>query len=274
MNKTVRYVIYAMVITLCIASLFIGIATEALKKTNVAPDTNIVAENDIDPILTKNKDAFKDLFTNRFWGTDYTGEVNKADETKDIVYTAITAKQAEGKYSIDINIPIININSEVVNGFNAKTSEIFVAKANDVIQNSKVTTFYSVTYTAYINNDILSVAIMCTLKEGTAPQRVMVQTYNYDLANDKEILIDDILNNRGLDTTVVNKKIKTLISQAAADAESMQDSGYDIYKRNIDSNIYKITNVKTFIQGPNGELFVVYAYGNTEVTSEMDVIEI
>ena len=60
MNKTIRYVIYAMVITLCVASLFIGIATEALKKPNIVQDTNVVAENQIDPILTKNKDAFRD----------------------------------------------------------------------------------------------------------------------------------------------------------------------------------------------------------------------
>ena len=274
MNKTIRYVIYAMVITLCVASLFIGIATEALKKPNIVQDTNVVAENQIDPILTKNKDAFKDLFTNRFWGTDYAGQVQKVDESKDLVYTAITAKQSEGKYSIDIDIPIININSEVVNGFNAKTSELFVNKANEVIQNSKVTTVYNVTYTSYINNDVLSVAIMCTLKEGSNPQRLMVQTYNYNIKTDTEVTIMDVVEARGLDTSVVNKKIKTLISQAAADAESMQDSGYDVYKRDTSSIIYKVANVKTFIQGPNGELFIVYAYGNTETTSEMDVIEI
>ena len=52
----------------------------------------------------------------------------------------------------------------------------------------------------------------------------------------------------------------------------MIESGYEVYQRNMQSDEYDVTNVKTFFQGPNGELYIVYAYGNTKDTSEMDVI--
>ena len=84
----------------------------------------------------------------------------------------------------------------------------------------------------------------------------------------------EILENRGLDANAVNKKIKTEIQQATKDAQSLSQSGYNVYQRNPDDDIYDIDNSNTFIQGPNGELYIIYAYGNSNYTSEMDVIQI
>ena len=54
----------------------------------------------------------------------------------------------------------------------------------------------------------------------------------------------------------------------------MQSTGYNVYERDLDSDIYDVTEVNNFIQGPNGELYIIYAYGNQAFTSEMDIIEI
>ena len=54
----------------------------------------------------------------------------------------------------------------------------------------------------------------------------------------------------------------------------MAESGYQVYKRILDNEIYKIQNIKNFIQGPNGELYIIFAYGNNNYTSEMDIVEI
>ena len=154
------------------------------------------------------------------------------------------------------------------------TQTIFVNKIDDIIKNSKVYTVCNITYTSYINNDILSLAIMATLKEGDNAQRVIVQAYNYDLATGKDVTISDILTIRGLDTSVVNKKINSVVKKAASDASSVSASGYNIYQRDTASDIYDVTKVDNFMQGPNGELYIIYAYGNTSFTSEMDIIEI
>lgn len=135
-------------------------------------------------------------------------------------------------------------------------------------------TVCNVTFTGYVNNNILSVAMLITLKEGNNPQRTMVQTYNYNLQTGQDVKITDILQNRGLDANAVNKKIKTEIKQAASQAESVSQSGYSVYQRDSESEIYNVVNSNTFIQGPNGELYIIYAYGNSNYTSEMDVIQI
>ena len=133
---------------------------------------------------------------------------------------------------------------------------------------------YDVTYTSYLNNDILSVAVMALIKQGSSAQRTVVRTYNYNIATGEDVTINDILNLRGLEKTAVNKKINDTVEKAAKDAQAVTSTGYELYERDLDSEIYDITNVITFIQGPNGELYIIYAYGNNAFTSEMDVIQI
>ena len=103
----------------------------------------------------------------------------------------------------------------------------------------------------------------------------MVKTYNYNLTTNKEVTISEILDNRGIDSTVVNKKINSTVQEAKEQEEAMIDSGYnEIYQRDLQSDIYNVTNVQTFIQGPKGELYIIYDYGNSENTSEMDIVKI
>ena len=115
---------------------------------------------------------------------------------------------------------------------------------------------------------------MASIKEGDSAQRLIVQTYNYNLKEDKEVTIDDIIEARGLDASNVNKKIKSIVNKAAEDAKGMQSTGYNVYERNLNSDMYDISTVDNFIQGPNGELYIIYAYGNEAYTSEMDIIQI
>ncbi len=278
MNKTVRYTLYALISSICIIAIIVGVYSQFFKRVseNKIGDTNLPSGNNTNDVQAEIKDAFKDLFTNKFWGADYPDtNIKKIDSTKSLVYDAITGNyDKEGKYKITLDIPLINIDNEIVSNYNKKTQEIFVNKVNDIMQKATVYTICDMTFTSYINNDILSVAIMASLKEGDSAQRIIVQSYNYDLKNNKEITIKDILSTRALDSNAVNKKISTIVKKAAKDAESLSQSGYEIYQRDLNSDMYDISNVTNFIQGPNGELYIIYAYGNESFTSEMDVIEI
>ena len=91
---------------------------------------------------------------------------------------------------------------------------------------------------------------------------------------DSDVAITDILNARGLDSNAVNKKIKLVVQEAADEARSVQSTGYNIYERDLSNSMYDVKNVTNFIQGPSGELYIIYAYGNVAFTSEMDIIEI
>ena len=281
MNKTVRNVIYVLIIVVCVVSIFIGVYAQFFKKaTENDIEYHIPGENETTNVITQAevKDAFKDLFTNEFFSFDYDEtELKKIDDSKPIVYSGIDGfeKEEEGKYDIKATIPVINISSEVADKYNTTTTNIFVNKLNSVMtEENTIYTICDVNYTAYINNDILSVAIMASMKEGDSAQRLIVQTYNYNLKLNKDVTINDILEARGLDSSNVTKKIKSIVNKAAADAKGMQSTGYNVYERDIDSDMYDVSSVNNFIQGPNGELYIIYAYGNQAFTSEMDIIEI
>ena len=278
MNRTIRFIIYAVITAICILAIFVGVYAVVFKnqtRGNVSEE-NMVAETDDEN--TKTKDSFKDLFANQFLATNYRQtNVEKIEQDKDLVYEVITYNETkENQYELDLHIPFININNELINSYNDNTQNIFVQKANDIIMGNEQEqyTVYDVYFTSYVNNDILSVAIMANLKQGNSAQRTMIQTYNYNIATGQEVTINDILDARGLDKSVVNKEIKEVVEKAATTASSVASTGYEVYQRDLKSDIYKVTNVETFIQGPNGELYIIYAYGNNAYTSEMDVIQI
>lgn len=278
MNKTVRYVVYAIIAVVCILAIFAGVYVVVFKNqtvgnvTNGQNDTNTSVE---DPQFQV-KNNFKELFQNYFVASNYKAtNIKKVEEEKDLVYEGITYKETENG-NLDLHVPLINIQSEIVNKYNEITQSIFVDKANEILQDKETMkdTIYSVSYTSYINNDILSVAIMANLKQGNKAQKTMLQTYNYNLLTGEEVTINDIIKLRGLDVNVINKKIADEVKRANDDALGISSSGYEVYKRDLTSDMYKVENVSIFIQGPNGELYIVYPYGNIEYTTEMDVIQI
>lgn len=276
MNKTARYAIYTLIIVICIVAIGIGVYGQFFMKDKAEGEDGSLKNENGNLITGQDvKQSFLDLFTNEFYSNyDGTG-VEKKEENKDFIYTAFGIEETvEGKYSVNVKIPIVNINTEIANKYNETTQKIFVDKINSVLTNVDEYTIYNLDYIAYTNENILSLAIMGTIKEGDSPQRIIVQTYNYDLETGKDVTVKEILNRREIDETVVQKKISQTIKKASEDAAKMAESGYSVYQRDISNEMYKIENVKSFIQGPNGELYIVFPYGNNNFTSEMDVVEI
>lgn len=278
MNKTVRYVLYVVIIIICVISIGIGVYDQFFKKEKIGDvyvnevnntgSQNLITEQDV-------KQSFLDLFTNELYSSYDETKISKIDSTKDIVYTAyLRTETVEGKYSIDLCIPLINIQGDLVNEYNNMTQTIFVDKINSIMLSSSAYTIYNLDYIAYVNNSILSVAIKATIKEGENPQRVIIQTYNYDLETGANVELQNIIENREIEKNVVESKIQNAIKKSSEDAEKMAESGYTVYMRNLNDEIYKLENIKTFMQGPNGELYIIFAYGNNNYTSEMDIIEI
>lgn len=278
MNKTVRYMLYAIITVVCILAIFAGVYVVVFKKQTVGNVTNGQNEsnNSVEDPQFQVKNNFKELFQNYFVASNYKAtNVKKIDENKELVYEGITYKETQNG-NLDLHIPLINIKSEIVDKYNETTQSIFVNQANEIIKDKTAMkdTIYSVSYTSYINNDILSVAIMANLKQGNKAQKTMLQTYNYNLLTGEDVKINDIIEARGLDVNVINKKIADEVKKANDDALGISSSGYEVYKRDLESDIYKVENVAIFMQGPTGELYIIYPYGNIEYTSEMDVIQI
>ena len=139
------------------------------------------------------------------------------------------------------------------------------SKSKDVV--------YTVDYIAYVNeNHILSIAIRSILKEGNNAQRTIIQTYNYDFKNSKEITLSEILQSKGLNEKEVENKVANKIKQEQSKVEELEKLGYPIFNRNYKDDMYKVENTTEFFIGQDNFLYLIYAYGNNNYTSELDLV--
>lgn len=255
-NKKTIITISIIVLVLVVTSIILTVVLRHRKKE----DTQGTKIN-----LEELENNFNTMFTN----TTYP----ETDENKQKVYSKYNIETAEtGKYKINTNIPIIEIESEVVEEIN---NDIFTSFVNPIVQildKDGAYILYNADYVSYLNNNVLSVVIKCTLKEGTNPQRVIIKTYNYDMENDKILDLKDILNLKNLNQEEVQNKIFNKINNEIQKISAIKDSGYNIYKRNIDNKIYKLENTNEFFLGENNVLYIVYSYGNSDYTSEIDLV--
>lgn len=272
-----RKTMYVAIIIVCILSIIAAvydqISLNSGKKNNKDKQNNTQIEQKSQEDLKK---EFNNIFNNSINLNGYdTSIIKKFDNNKDIVYTAYDIEEIkEDKYDVDIHLPVVNINTSVANSFNEITQKTFANKTTEVLNNSQVYTIYSIEYTGYINGDILSIIIKSTLKEGTSAQRVIVQTYNYNLKTEKEATIYDAITQRGVTANEVSKKVTSEITNAIKEANRIQLSGYETYTRDANSDMYQTDNIETFFIGNKGKLYIIFAYGNNHFTSEMDIIEI
>ena len=89
---------------------------------------------------------------------------------------------------------------------------------------------------------------------------------------EKRAEIGKILSNKGLTTDEVQKKIKDIVNEAANAANILEQSGYSVFKRNLEDAMYNMNNLSTYMLGPSNELYIIFAYGNKNFTSEMDIV--
>ncbi len=282
-----RNLLYIAITIICIIAIIVGVyyqiflsnpSDENIDNNQINNNTND-GNNEVD--LEKVKEEFNSLFNNTFDSQGYdTSSIEKyiGLEEKDVVYTTQTVVEENEKYSLNINLPVFNVKSEVGEEFNVTTQSIFANKAGDIINNSTIYTIYNIEYAAYLNENILSLVIKATLKEGNHPQRVIVQTYNYNIETKQKVTLNEILEARGIDKEEVNQKIEKQVTEASRQAEAISEAlaqtGQTIYKRDINNAMYVTDNVSHFFVGSEGQIYIVYPYGNSNYTSEIDIIKI
>ena len=271
-------IMYILIIVFCIFAIIAGVYAQLTEGDDEVDLANREQQNTIASEKTQDelKSEFEFLFTNtlNLGNYDTTG-IGKINEEQDIVYEAITLEEVKDKYELDLHIPVINVRSELSNKLNTLTQTIFINKANEIIQDTESTikTIYSVDYVAFVNSNILSLVIRSTLKEGDSAQRIIVQTYNYNLSTNQEASLVELLTLKRLNRGEVNNKILEVVTAADEADKALEAMGYNqVYIRDLASDIYTVDNAGAYFLGPNGELYIVYAYGNGEFTSKMDIV--
>lgn len=270
-------IMYILIILFCIFAIVAGVwaqITEGDDEVDIAnrEQQNTIEEKTQDEL----KSEFALLFTNTLnLGSFDTTGIAKINAEQNIVYEAINLEENNDRYEMNLHIPVINVRSELSNQLNQTTQTIFINKANEIIQDtdSTIKTIYSIDYVAFVNSDILSLVIRSTLKEGDSAQRIIVQTYNYNLTTNQEATLVDLLTLKRLNRGEVNNKILEVVTAADEADKALEAMGYNqVYIRDLASDIYTVDNAGAYFLGPNQELYIVYAYGNGEFTSKMDIV--
>lgn len=270
-NKRLK-IFYIGIISICVIAIILAIVVQIVKTNDASAVSKL-------PQLTENqknqhKDEFEKIFQNKVnYLENNSYKISKLSSDKEIVYIGYQNNESKlNDYDLKVNIPYININNDTIEGFNTQIKDIFEKKAKSIINTQNNNVIYTVDYSAYISNNVLSLVVRSTLKEGTNPQRDIIQTYNYDLTNQKEYTIDDMLNAKGITKKEANQKIKEEIKQQQEKAEELEKLGYTTYKRDYTSDIYNINNATEYLMGEDNALYIIYAYGNENNTNEMDVV--
>ena len=266
-----RIIMYAIILLICVIAVIVVVGVQILGNDVV---DNMFGINKITK-RTEEEEAnlkanFENIFDNQI---EDKGEykIQKIKQDEDLVYTNYTKEEKNEKHEIDVNLPYININNEETDNFNKEIENTFKGKAEEILKDSNQNIIYIVKYKAYVENNILSLVIYSDLKQNTSAQRVIVQTFNFDLKENKKLTLEDIINSFDLKKADVQNKINTDIQKEQKKSEDLIKLGYNIFSRDINSDIYKVENASEYFVY-NNNIYIIFAYGNNKMTSEKDIV--
>ena len=221
-----------------------------------------IARQEVEAIINA-EENFKNLFLN----LEYSENENEA-----ITLSYNMEKTEEGKYEVDANVPLVNIETDTAKAINDEINNTFGKKLLEVVKASTAYTKYSVDYIAYTNNNVISLIIKATLKEGNHAQRIMVKTYNYDLVENKLVTLAEYMEKNSIDKSAVQNQIINYIREKSESTDTALAEQYNLYIRDVRSEEYLIENVENYYIGQDGKLYIVFAYGNNNETETVDII--
>lgn len=274
--KKKQLILYIVIMIVCIVSIIIAFYVQFYTRIDIgkmiglSSDVSIGNKTEEEEEILKSE--FNNIFNNNIGNDDGRNNSKKKKEEKQLVYTEYEKKETKlNSYDLEVHIPDINIQGEIIDKYNKEIHDIFVQMTEKVLKSQNNNVIYTVEYVANVEDDILSLMIKSNLKEGSKAQKVIIQTYNYDLRNNKEISLEEVLKIKQISTEEVQAKIKEEISIEQKKAQDLKSLGYNIYSRDVNSDIYNIEKTTEFYLTKDA-IYIIYAYGNQTNTSEMDLI--
>ncbi len=216
------------------------------------------------------KNNFQEIFTD---------SINKETTAKlefnydELLYLKYDIEEEKlGKYNITAKIPGFRENTETLKKINQEIYDVFAREILKIAADSSTNSTFNLDYAGYVNNNIISLAIMCKYKKGANAQRRIVQTYNYDIENDRLLTIEDLIQYKNLEKKDVQEKINKTIKDENSKSKTIIEQGFNVYVRDEASEVYEVENTPNFFLGKNNYLYLVYAYGNNNYTDVIDLV--
>jgi hypothetical protein len=223
-------------------------------------------------LLQKN---FDQLFVNDVFSSNKDAKYDLKDISKGIVFTGYNlTNEDESYYSINAQIPVINLYTPAAVEINNKIKVDFHEKANRYMRQSEEKIIYKVKYVAFVNQDVLSVVVKASLKEGEHPERVIIKTYNYNIPEKKAVTLSDLMKLKEMQNEVLQTKIHDEIKIAYNNARVIASQYGEVYERDLNSDIYKVENIDTYFLTQDGYVYLVFCYGNSDdqYTNVTDIV--
>ncbi len=207
-----QIIIYTSIIIFCIISIIIAFYVQFYARIDylelLGIKSNEYQKKTTDEIETL-KANFDNIFNNGISNVSEQNEEKRKDKDKPIIYTTLEKKETkQNNYDIDVHIPYINIDNEIIEKYNNEIENTFITKVNNILKAENKNENFTVEYTANVEYDIISIIIKAKLKEGSNAQRIIIQTYNYDLRNNKEISLEEVLKIKNIDIEETRKQYK------------------------------------------------------------------
>lgn len=271
-----KFFFFIGVVLLCIMAICIGIYIQFFYKYSATDPLmlgiKIGAQKTAEEYAIL-KSEFNNLFTNEIKINSENVRVDKIEPSNDLVYTGYNlVNEDENYYSVNAQVPVINIDTDKVKQINGEIKSEFYDKANSVMRQTENNTVYTVSYASFVNEHILSIVIKSSLKEEGKSEKVVVKTYNYNMVDEKLLSLNDLIELKQTDKEIVQASIKEDIKKAYNNAKIIAEEYGILYERDLENSMYKIENTTTFFLTQDGYVYIVYPYGNYDYTNEMDVI--
>jgi multidrug efflux pump subunit AcrB len=273
-NKVIYFVVLFLI---CVVAICIAIYGQYFYKYSDTDPLMLgihVGANKTQEEYASLKANFSNIFTNELHINSENVNIDKLDTSRSAVYTGYTLQNDdENYYHIDLQLPTININTDVAKAMNADIKEKFYDEANKIMRStSNGFTTYQVSYVAYINDDAISIAIKKTQKVGTKAETVTVATYNYSIPDKRGISLEDLIKLKGTDVASVQEAIDSCIKTAADNSSEIAKEYGSTFTRDVNSSMYKVSNAENYFLTDDGYVYIIYAYGETAETNEIDIV--
>ena len=86
------------------------------------------------------------------------------------------------------------------------------------------------------------------------------------------ISLKELIELKNTTVSTVQSTIDTEIKAAYTNAKIIAADYGNLYERDLGSDMYKVENATTFFLTDDGYVYIIYPYGNTDYTNEMDIV--
>ena len=275
-NKKYKILFFLIISLMCVAAVCIGIYIQFFYRFSATDPLMLginIGSKKTSEYYNNLKTEFNSIFTSELITEEPNTRFDRIQANKEIIYTGYNLKnEDENFYQIDIKIPRLNINTDVAKKINEEIENEFYDKANNIMRNMEGYTIYTVNYSAYVNKDIASIVIKASLKEDGKNEKVTIKTYNYSIPGKNTVSLNELIELKQTTKKEVQNNIDDEIKKAYNNALAISEEYGSTYNRKLDDKMYQIDNTTEFFLTNEGNVYIVYPYGNKEYTNEMDIV--